>query len=217
MKLLLCALAFPMLAFASEEKFDSTISILNERGETDPSAPSALTAHTVEVSVGPGFSFNPDSVTIGVGDTVHWTWVSNNHTVTSGSPSCMIDGVYCSPSNVNCPSGPTSNTGAQYSHTFASAGTYSYLCRVHCGAGMTGTVFVVAPFVNVTTTSRTSMGHFVFEGKTLPRATVTIQAAPDLFSEFVMIGTATADDDGVFQYDDGSDPMRRQRFYRANY
>jgi plastocyanin len=33
-------------------------------------------------------------------------------------------------------------SGAQYSHTFTTAGTYNYFCRPHCGAGMTATITV---------------------------------------------------------------------------
>jgi plastocyanin len=45
-------------------------------------------SQTVDVAVGPGFSFtfSPSTVTILVGDTVRWTFASSNHTVTSGPP-----------------------------------------------------------------------------------------------------------------------------------
>ena len=41
-----------------------------------------------DVAVGPGggFTFDPDTVNISVGDTVRWTWAGSGHSVTSGPP-----------------------------------------------------------------------------------------------------------------------------------
>jgi len=45
--------------------------------------PSA-TNQIFDVTVGLGFAFVPNMLTISAGDTVRWTWVSDAHSVTSG-------------------------------------------------------------------------------------------------------------------------------------
>jgi hypothetical protein len=72
---------------------------------------------------------------------VRWTWGSNGHSVTSGSP-CTVDGSFCSPNNTNCGAGVLSNIGFVYQHTFTQPGSYPYFCFVHCLSGMTGVVRV---------------------------------------------------------------------------
>jgi len=49
---------------------------------------SSSSTDTANVAVGPGGSvtFDPQAVTVRVGGHVRWTWISNNHTVTSGTP-----------------------------------------------------------------------------------------------------------------------------------
>ena len=89
-----------------------------------------------------GFSFFPQQVNIKIGETVHWDWVSSNHTVTSGTAP-TADGTFCSPNNTTCGTANPSNSGATYEHQFNSAGTFDYFCKIH-GAAMTGTV-VVSP------------------------------------------------------------------------
>ncbi len=71
------------------------------------------------------FKFNPASVTVPVGTTVTWqNKDSAAHTVTSnqGFGSDRLE------------------QGATFSHTFAAAGTYNYVCKFH--PRMTGTVIV---------------------------------------------------------------------------
>jgi plastocyanin len=66
-----------------------------------------------DVAVGPvgnKLRFVPDTLNISVGDTVRWTWGSDNHSVTSGT-SCTADEPFCSPDNMNCDTGILSNTG----------------------------------------------------------------------------------------------------------
>src|SRR2546425_6538148 len=97
-------------------------------------------AATTNVTFG-NFSFNPKNVTIHVGDTVVWTNTGGGHTVTGdgSDPFCGTDFI------------PTS-----CSHTFNSAGTFSYHCIPHqFSFNMVGTVIVqpaanTAPSVTIT-------------------------------------------------------------------
>ena len=82
-------------------------------------------------------AFNPANITIHVGQQV--VWVNNDsvpHTTTSGS----CTGVTCTPSP-GWDSG-TLNPGQSFSHTFTTAGTFTYFCLIH-GAVMQGTVTVM--------------------------------------------------------------------------
>jgi len=83
------------------------------------------------------FSFSRDTVTINVGDTVHWVWQTNNHSVTSvsGSPISFDSGVH--------------NAGFTFDETFNQAGTIVYYCTIHgldngngTASGMAGKVVV---------------------------------------------------------------------------
>jgi hypothetical protein len=78
----------------------------------------------------------PSSVTIHPGDQVKWTWGSDGHSTTSGSPG-MPTGMWDS---------GVINSGSTFTHTFNSVGTFPYYCTVHGGCcGMVATVTVVAP------------------------------------------------------------------------
>jgi len=86
-------------------------------------------ARAADAAVGiQNFSFQPQGVTINVGDTVTWTMkdMGTQHTVTAN------DGSFSS-SNLS--------TGNTFAHTFGQAGTFSYHCNIH--PSMTGTVTVV--------------------------------------------------------------------------
>jgi plastocyanin len=104
------------------------------------SAASGAHTATTHVAVGGpppgGFTFEPDSVTINAGDTVQWDWAGGTHTVTSGDPGT------CAPS-AGFDSGIQSS--GTFSHTFPTPGTYTYICELHCGTGMTGQVIVNGP------------------------------------------------------------------------
>jgi plastocyanin len=188
-----------------------------------PKSGRATTAgQTVGVTVGPSgsFTFSPSVVNISVGDTVQWTWGSSNHSTTSGN-CCTADNKFCSPNDTNCPTAPLSISGTIYSHTFTQAGSYPYFCKAHGGFGMTGVINVAVPPLTITAVSRpgsgASSGHFIITGKTNPSLSVSILAAPDWATQFGNIGTAQADANGVFQYDDSAAVNLTTRFYRASY
>ena len=104
-----------------------------------PGAASAT--HNVQVGGAPpnAFSFSPANISINPGDSVHWTWASNTHTVTSGDlDTCTPDNAFDS---------GIQNTGATFDRTFNQSGVIEYFCTVHCaGAGtMVGTITVGNP------------------------------------------------------------------------
>jgi plastocyanin len=73
------------------------------------------------------FRFSPSSVTVGAGDTVTWT---NNGSASEGHDVSGSGGL----------GSGTLHSGQSYSHTFASPGTFSYICSIH--PFMKGTVTV---------------------------------------------------------------------------
>lgn len=128
----------------AEKRVDAAIRIFDQHGRPARSGRPPAGSQIFDVTVGPlgnKLRFVPDTINISVGDTVRWTWASDDHSVTSGTP-CTADGQFCSPDNMNCDAGILSNTGTIYEHTFTQAGTYSYFCALHCFAGMTGVINV---------------------------------------------------------------------------
>src|ERR1044071_7679286 len=100
-------------------------------------------AATTNVTLGSGgTNYNPSSVTIHTGDTVLWTWASNNHSVTSGAPN-VPNGIFDSQIH---------NAGFTFSYVFNTAGVFPYYCRVH-GAMMTGSVTVLVAVPTPTPTA----------------------------------------------------------------
>jgi plastocyanin len=130
----------------AEKHAGAAIRIFDQNGQQARSGTRPAGGQIFDVAVGPSgnkIRFVPDTLNISVGDTVRWTWGSDDHSVTSGTP-CTADGQFCSPDNTNCDAGVLSNTGFVYEHTFTQTGSYSYFCALHCFAGMTG-VINVAP------------------------------------------------------------------------
>lgn len=86
-------------------------------------APSSGTGNAVSIA---GFNFQPATITISAGTTVTWTNNDNaSHTVTADDGSFSSDRLA---------------SGATFSHTFATAGTFTYHCSIH--SSMKGTVIV---------------------------------------------------------------------------
>src|SRR4051795_9512413 len=86
-------------------------------------------SHAAPATVGVGAGgpvFGPAAVTVAQGDTVTWQWQGGQHSVTSTSGAEPFD------------SG--SQTAGPFQHTFATPGTFTYVCIWH--AGMQGTVTV---------------------------------------------------------------------------
>jgi plastocyanin len=134
-------------ASTGESRALSVVRILDQHGRQVQSGKRLAGSEIFDVAVGPvgnKLRFVPETLNIFAGDTVRWTWGSDDHSVTSGK-SCIADGQFCSPDNTNCDAGILSNTGFVYEHTFSQAGSYSYFCALHCFAGMTGMVNVSQP------------------------------------------------------------------------
>lgn len=102
----------------------------------------------VTVAVGPEkrLRFEPETVEIGVGDTVTWEFESEGHNVTSkpgASPKCENpDGAEPFASYEGDSHFSINEVGTTFSHTFDVAGEYVYVCTPHAGQGMVGTVVV---------------------------------------------------------------------------
>lgn len=86
---------------------------------------------------GAGPRFDPDEITIVVGDTIRFVSVTGDHTVTSGTGS--NDPNSGDLFNANIPQGD------DFRHVFNDAGVIPYYCIPHEADGMTGTVTVTAP------------------------------------------------------------------------
>jgi len=131
----------------TERRVVPVVRIVDQQGRQVQSGKRLAGSQIFDVAVGPAgnkIRFVPDTVNILVGDTVRWTWGSDDHSVTSGAP-CTADGQFCSPNDTNCDAGVLNNTGFVYEHTFTQAGSYSYFCALHCFAGMQGVVNVRPP------------------------------------------------------------------------
>ena len=82
-----------------------------------------------------GTSFQPNDITINVGDTVEWVWSGGIHTVTSGTGSAdpNVGSLFDDPL-----------AGSNFSYTFNSVGDFDYFCRPHELFDMKGIVRVQA-------------------------------------------------------------------------
>ncbi len=84
------------------------------------------------------------TTTITAGDTVQWHWNASGHSTTAGVCQYTGGGAYGSyecTANGNWDSGIESSN-FDFSHTFLTAGTFTYFCMQHGTMGMTGTVIV---------------------------------------------------------------------------
>jgi plastocyanin len=144
-----------------ENRAIAGIRIVDQYGRQALSGKRDVGTEVFDVTVGPKgneFTFMPDTVNISVGDTVRWTWASDSHSVTSGK-SCIADGQFCSPNNMNCEVGILNDTGFLYEFTFTQPGMYQYFCALHCFGGMTGVVNVL-PAVRPLPTPRPRPTHW---------------------------------------------------------
>ena len=78
-----------------------------------------------------------------------------------------------------------------------------------------GAVQPVAASVKIVSTARLANQHILITAQGVPNRLNSIQASPDLIQPFVAIGTALADANGNFTFDDPNAGSFSQRFYRA--
>lgn len=121
-KRLIPALVLVLLTAACGDDDAATTTTTAET--TSTAAPTTTGAGGAAVVVA-SFSFTPNEASIALGDTVTFTWESGTHTVTAR------DGSFASGSL---------STGATFTASFATAGTYEYFCEFH--QSMTGTITV---------------------------------------------------------------------------
>lgn len=97
-------------------------------------ATSCFPSIPVPVAAGVGGNvFAPDPVTVHVGCTVRWTVPGgSNHNTRSVAP------------NVGLWTSINLKNGGFFDKTFSSTGTFPYECSIHAGAGMIGTITVIA-------------------------------------------------------------------------
>ena len=127
-------------------------------GDTGPSGPSGATiklGHNAyddgsDFKAVTGFSNQPPTTTIDVGESVTWTWNSSHcHSVTSGSlfnsgliyPTSPPESPKVVPGFFEYPVLDSTPT-LSYTRTFMTTGTYTYFCMHHASIGMTGTIVV---------------------------------------------------------------------------
>ena len=92
-------------------------------------ASSAVAASPIAVTI-KGYRFDPSPLTVHVGDTVAWTNEDTApHDVTSTAGPIPLQS-------------PMLHTGASWTYTFTTAGTYTYICSIH--PDMHGVVTVLA-------------------------------------------------------------------------
>ncbi|HTO87870.1 MAG TPA: hypothetical protein VMR54_10130 [Thermoanaerobaculia bacterium] len=118
-----------------------------------PFVSAAAAAANQTITIGPGISFSPTSVTVAPGEMVTWMWDASNivlHSTTSDSqvgPEVWDSGLMISGS---------------FAHTFNTTGDYPFYCKYHSlpadqgGFMMNGIVHVVVPTTPTNTPTQTN-------------------------------------------------------------
>lgn len=110
----------------------------------DPSFPEA------DVIAAPDneFVFEPDELSVAVGETVRWGFASSGHNLScrpeDSDEVTLPDGAepFASYRPEQDPDVTLVQRGETYDHTFEVPGEYTYVCIPHTDAGMTGTIHV---------------------------------------------------------------------------
>jgi plastocyanin len=75
-----------------------------------------------------GFTFNPNAITVNVGDTVRWEWTDGSHTTTS----ILV------PTGADTWDSPLNSNNTFFEYEVLVAGSYGYKCTPHFGQNMIG-------------------------------------------------------------------------------
>ena len=100
----------------------------------EAAAPGASETYTVKMGTDNGqLKFEPSFLTIKQGDTIEWVMnkIGPHNVIVDGAPSISHKNMLMAP-------------GSSYTSTFDEAGSYSFYCAPHRGAGMKGKVIVEA-------------------------------------------------------------------------
>ncbi len=129
----MAAVALPVVLLGCSS--DSTTSTGNAADSTTTTSEVAVNAgQTVDITSGTStkFAFDPDPVTVKVGQTLTWKNDSGtSHTVTAD------------PNQAVTFKSQTVHAGETYVNTFDKPGTYTYFCSIHTKESMSGTITVV--------------------------------------------------------------------------
>lgn len=94
--------------------------------------PARAATETVDI---PSRSFQPEKISIFVGDTVRWVNRDNQRHTVSANSSAIALGESFDSSPDNCPGNflfrDCLDPGDTFSHTFTTAGTFTYRCKLH--------------------------------------------------------------------------------------
>ena len=97
-----------------------------------PNSAKSLWAATHEVTLS-GVIFDPNELTVDVGDTVKWNNVEGFHNVVPDVGNAV---------DINFTSGDPASSPWTFEFTFDTPGVFSYFCVIHLSAGMTGVITV---------------------------------------------------------------------------
>jgi plastocyanin len=154
------ALALPLgIALAQDESAPATTQSEEQAQTVDPAAtpmkcprpsphrspaPIQSPAPQADVTVSMrNMRFNPDPITIRVGQTVKWINESNApHTVTDDPCEAQSQGSAVLPAGADPFDSGILSHGKSYTKTFTVPGTYKYFCKLHEKSGMVGTITV---------------------------------------------------------------------------
>ena len=89
------------------------------------------------------FVFTPSTVSVSVGDTIKWNWISGSHTTTCDGSSFTSRPSGAASWNSNLNSGIPS-----FKYVITTAGTYNYKCTFHA-PGMVGIITATSPPINL--------------------------------------------------------------------
>jgi plastocyanin len=115
--------------------------------ETTESAGGGGGENVVEAGPGGSLVFEPEEITVSVGDTVTWEFVSPSHNVSAWPDmnekiSIPDDADGFGSMEKGGDPFATVEQGETFEHTFETAGEYTYVCVPHAASDMIGTVVV---------------------------------------------------------------------------
>jgi plastocyanin len=107
-------------------------------------SPLFATTHTITFGGAAGFTYQPSTLSVTVGDTIEWIGDFGFHPLAS----------------TQIPAGAsafTNGSGSSFSYVVPAVGTYNYVCTVHGGSGMTGSFTAIAAGVRSASTASVTL------------------------------------------------------------